>query len=138
MLLAEPAIECEVCLHHVASAGCPKLQPALFRIRAIDVDAVSVADHETADGLLDILIEEEAHPDINRIAALDQFDWLVVRVKQLGIDHLSIAVAMAVLILQCSMPDSRRFRASSGCAPTLVSSFVLHPRALPVLCLARY
>src|SRR6266550_3943583 len=105
MLLAEPAVEREGCLHHLAATGRPKLQPALFRIGAIDVDAVTIADHETADGLLDILIENEAHPDANRIAAFDQFDWLVVRVKQLGIDHLSITVAMAVLILQWSMLD---------------------------------
>src|SRR5205823_7034162 len=65
VLLPQPAVEGERGFQYVAAPRRAQLKPALLRVRAIDVYAVPVANHEAADRLRHVRVETEAQANEN-------------------------------------------------------------------------
>src|SRR5215470_9795939 len=81
MFLAQPTIKSETCLDHVSAPGRPNLDAPLFGVRAVNIDPVAAANHESTDRMLDVPVKDEPHAKIYRLSGLDEFDWLLIRVE---------------------------------------------------------
>src|SRR6266545_1895275 len=95
---AEPTIESKSNLDHLTTAHGPKFHLLFFRVRAVGMDAVGVADQKTNYRIVHVMMKARQHAQRQWLATLDDFHASARGIGQLRSNNLGTSVAMAVSV----------------------------------------
>jgi len=91
----EPAVEREGCLDAFAAWNQAGFDSLYFRVRAVEIDAIAVANNKTINRIFEIFMKDHTHAQVDQLAALNHRDRPLRRVQQIDAQDLGAAVAVS-------------------------------------------